>query len=284
MKRIYTLLCVLLTLFTACKKHTYERKSSSTIAPVVRTINNAAIELSATQGRTPSIVFISGFGSELTNWKDVYQGLPASYSKFAYNRAGVGKSSNVAGIRDAATIAAELKNILDAADIKPPYILVAHSMGGIYARMFYHLNKNLVKGMVLVDATHENQLDTLLSSIPQPQRDLIYSEMVAANDHLLSTMPAGSTKEEFRANFTTNYQQIKQWPSISSIPLYVISSRKVTPENPSFVIDIQTALHQQWAIQAGSLGRFVTTEKSGHYIQVEEPQLVITGINWVIAR
>ncbi len=284
MRSIISIISAALLMLTACKKSSYIINPSDQIKPVVQTINNKQVELSINQGSSPSIVFISGFGTELSAWKDVYQGIGKQYSKFVYNRAGIGKSANIPGSRDAVTIANELKLFLEAANVQPPYILVAHSMGGIYARMFYHLNQSLVKGIVLVDATHENQLDTILSTIPQPQRDMIYHELVAANDSMLNQLPEGAVKEEFRANFTKNYQQISQKGPITNIPVYVITSRKTTPENPSFVIDIQTALHQQWASAAGNLGRFVTTDKSGHYIQVEEPQLVINGIKWVLSK
>lgn len=241
-------------------------------------------EVSKTSGTTASIVLVSGYGSELATWEKLYKALSPGSTVFSYNRAGTGSSENISGPRDAKTIALEMRAVLEANNIKPPYVLVAHSMGGIYARIFYHLNPTNVKGIVLIDATHENQLDSLLSMIPQSERDMAITEIKAANDHALSLMPAGSLKEEFRANFLTNYQQIRQYPAIGNIPVYVITSTKITAENPQMVADVHRALHQQWANNAGANGRFVTTSNSGHYIHVEEPGIVAEGIRWVLSK
>jgi pimeloyl-ACP methyl ester carboxylesterase len=177
-----------------------------------------------------------------------------------------------------------MKAVLAANDIRPPYLLVAHSMGGIYARVFHHLNPGKVKGIVLVDATHENQLDSLLSMIPQPDRDFAYAGMAAVSDSILNTYPSGSLKEEFRANFAANYAQVRRFPAITEIPVCVITSTKVTDNSPQFVVDIQKTLHQQWALHAGANGKFVETHKSGHYIHIEQPGLVAEGIQWVLSR
>jgi pimeloyl-ACP methyl ester carboxylesterase len=247
-------------------------------------VNNQKTEISKTEGKTASIVFISGYDSEMANWQKVYAGLKLSSTVFTYNRACVGRSENITGPRDAKTIATELKAVLDANNIKPPYIFVTHSMGGIYARMFHHLYPGKIKGMVLVDATHERQIDSLLSFFPMQEQLLFKAELQHINDSVLNTMPAGALKEEFSANYETNYTQMKTYPAITNIPMYVITSTKVTEANSPFVIDIQKALHQQWALSAGSNGRFVTTGNSGHFIQMEEPKLVLDGIQWVLAK
>jgi pimeloyl-ACP methyl ester carboxylesterase len=280
----YYLLSIAVLFFTASCKKSLPENTNKTMPVAMVTINQKLTEVSKTIGSTPSIVLIGGFGSELSTWKNLYAVLNNGSAIFTYNRAGIGGSENISGIRDAKAVAVEMKIILEANNIHPPYVLVAHSMGGIYARMFYHLNPGKVKGIVLVDATHENQLDSLLSMIPQPDRNFAYASMVAVNDSILNTYPAGSEKEEFRANFATNYTQIRQYPAITAIPVCVITSTKVSESNPPFVVDIQKALHQQWAVSAGVNGKFVETNKSGHYIHVEEPGLVADGIRWVLSK
>jgi pimeloyl-ACP methyl ester carboxylesterase len=155
-------------------------------------------------------------------------------------------------------------------------------MGGIYARMFYHKYPSLVKGIVLVDATHEKQIDTLLSTVPQPDRDIIAQLMY--QDHLdsLAVIPDGSVKEEFRANYQLNFEQIRTYPSITNLPVYVITSTKLPADGNPLIPTVAAALHRQWAVNAGTKGQFVATTKSGHYIQVDEPRLVAHGIKWVM--
>lgn len=284
MKKYLIISMLAITALTSCKKNCLPNKSDRTMPVAVTRVNERLTEISKTTGTTASIVLVGGYGSELSTWQKLYAALPTNSTVFTYNRAGIGASENVTGPRDARSIANEMKNILDANGVKPPYVFVAHSMGGIYARIFYHLNPGKVKGIVLVDATHENQLDSLLSTIPQPDRDMALAGMAAANDSVLNSMPAGSLKEEFSANFATNYQQMRQYPAIGNIPLYVIASTKVTNDNPPFIVDVHRALHEQWAKGAGENGRFITTNNSGHYIQVEEPGLVAEGIRWVLSK
>jgi pimeloyl-ACP methyl ester carboxylesterase len=280
----YSLFCIaVLLLNSACKENFQDNVNSAMPVSMVN-VDNKLTEVSKTNGNTLSIVLIGGFGSELLSWKNLYATMNPGTTIFTYNRPGIGASENRSGQRDSKTIAKEIKTVLEANNIRPPYILVAHSMGGIYARMFHHFNPGKVKGIVLVDATHENQLDSLLSMIPQPDRNYVYANMVAVNDSILSTYPTGSLKEEFRDNFATNYAQIRQYPAITNIPMYVITSTKETEETPQFVIDIKKALHQQWATKAGVKGKFVTTVKSGHNIHIEEPNLVAEGIRWVLSK
>jgi hypothetical protein len=64
--------------------------------------------------------------------------------------------------------------------------------------------------------------------------------------------------------------------------MYVLTSTKLEEGGNPAITEITTALHRQWAADAGTKGKFVTTDKSGHYIQVDEPHLVMDGIGWVM--
>ncbi|MFY8127937.1 MAG: alpha/beta fold hydrolase [Chitinophagaceae bacterium] len=284
MKNLSILSLIVITIMSSCKKECNEINGKRIIPSVATKFNNKTIEISNTLGSSASIVLVGGFGSELKTWQNLYSILPNNASIFSYNRAGIGNSENVDGSRDAIGIAKEMRAILAANNVKPPYVLVAHSMGGVYARMFYHLHPNLVKGIVLVDATHENQLDSLLSHVPATDRSMILAQMAAANDAELQAMQNGSLKEEFRANFATNYQQIRQYNAIKNIPIYVVTSTKVTADNPAFVVDIHKELHEQWAMAAGLNGRFIATSNSEHYIHVDEPGLVAEGVRWILSK
>jgi pimeloyl-ACP methyl ester carboxylesterase len=280
-KNIIFIFNIALILFTACQKR---EEINLSLPRKVTNFKGKTLEVSKRNGNTPSVVLISGYNSELSTWNPLFKELAPSISWFAYNRAGVGKSENVSGERNALTIAQETKAILDANQIKPPYILVAHSMGGIYARMFYHLYPSQVKGIILIDATHEKQIDTLLTFVPEDQRDFILNQMEQQQIDDLAKMEQGTTKEEFRANFRENFNQISAYPSIQNIPIYVLTSTKIENEEDKFVKTITIDLHQKWAEASGNLGKFVITEKSGHYIQIEEPLLVKQAIDWVLKQ
>jgi pimeloyl-ACP methyl ester carboxylesterase len=61
--------------------------------------------------------------------------------------------------RDGQRIAQELYAALHAAGIEGPYVLVAHSFGGLFVRAFADLSPEEVAGMVLVDSSHPDQLE-----------------------------------------------------------------------------------------------------------------------------
>jgi len=82
-------------------------------------------------------------------------------AKFArvcsYDRAGLGWSDASPDPRSGANIVRELHTLLERAGEKPPYLLVGHSKGGLYARLFAGTYPHEVAGMVLVDSSHEEQ-------------------------------------------------------------------------------------------------------------------------------
>jgi pimeloyl-ACP methyl ester carboxylesterase len=80
------------------------------------------------------------------------------------NHAGMGWSESGLEPRDAHEIATELHILLTRAEEKGPYVLVGHSLGGQYVRMYADLYPADVVGMVLVDATHPD----VLTRLPEP--------------------------------------------------------------------------------------------------------------------
>jgi pimeloyl-ACP methyl ester carboxylesterase len=278
MKQILFLVLPMVTLFS-CKKMEIE---SATIKKSIIQVNQRATEVAYSEGELGTIVYVSGYNSEMDNWKYMYNMHDGRYGFFAYNRPGIGKSQNVQGARNATVIVDELRQALDAVHAKPPYIMVGHSMGGIYARLFYHKYPSLVKGLVLVDATHERQLDSLMTMIPADKRQEFSAILEEQLNQALAVMPAGAVKEEFRSNFKENYTIIKNFPRISALPIAVLTSIKPTSEEPVPVKIIIEALHREWATAAGSKGWFSATTNSGHYIQLDEPKLVRSGVEWVL--
>jgi pimeloyl-ACP methyl ester carboxylesterase len=76
-----------------------------------------------------------------------------------YDRAGYGWSDPTDAPRDAANTSRELHALLEAANIGGPYVLVGHSIGGAYVRMFATEYSQAVAGLVLVDASNPAGID-----------------------------------------------------------------------------------------------------------------------------
>ena len=104
------------------------------------------------------MILEAGLGDTLEVWKDVQPFIAANCTRtLAYNRAGYLGSEPAAGRRDSATIVAELREELKNHGIKPPYVLVGHSLGGLYMQYFARNFPDEIEGLVLVDSTHWNQ-------------------------------------------------------------------------------------------------------------------------------
>lgn len=124
--------------------------------------------------KTPVVIFITGGGAP-TEW---YLHLHRAISKFARNyfpdREGYGRSEHrpdvsTSGARSVAITAEDsardLHKLMQAIDVQPPYVLAAHSYGGIIARTYYDLYPGHVAGMALLD-TNSELLQQCLGPIP----------------------------------------------------------------------------------------------------------------------
>ncbi|MDQ3827610.1 MAG: alpha/beta hydrolase, partial [Actinomycetota bacterium] len=91
------------------------------------------------------------------DWANVQRVVAKTTRVCAYDRAGMGWSEPGPEPRDAKQISSELHTLLKGAGTVGPYVLVGHSTGGLYARMYAALYPEEVAGMVLVDSSHPEQ-------------------------------------------------------------------------------------------------------------------------------
>ena len=111
----------------------------------------------------PTVVLDAGLGQTSLDWSLVQPELGRSTRVCAYDRAGMAWSDPSPHPRKPSVVAEELHTLLANADIAGPYVLVAHSLSGKYARMFATRYPNEVAGLVLIDARHE-YMDELTSA------------------------------------------------------------------------------------------------------------------------
>jgi pimeloyl-ACP methyl ester carboxylesterase len=112
-------------------------------------------------GGGPTVILDSGLGVPAVGWKFVQSEVAKFAHVCSYDRAGYGWSSAGPVPRTSLQIVKELHALLTAANEKPPYLLVGHSFGGYNVRVFAGQYPAEVAGMVLVDASHEDQLQRM---------------------------------------------------------------------------------------------------------------------------
>lgn len=114
----------------------------------------------ADAGQPPAgtIVIENGLRADLDGWQAVIAGLaPATqqgWALLAYNRPGIGRSEATERPRDGHQVVADLRELLRQQGLRPPYLLVGHSLGGLYQQLFAREYPQEVAGLVLVDAVY----------------------------------------------------------------------------------------------------------------------------------
>ena len=110
------------------------------------------------QGRgSPTVLLEAGYGAGSNAWSRVAERIAPVTRVCAYDRAGYGFSDPGPTPRDGAAIARDLDFGLKAAGIAGPYVVVGHSAGGLYARLFAARRRDEVRGLVFVDSSVEHQ-------------------------------------------------------------------------------------------------------------------------------
>ncbi|GMN12204.1 hypothetical protein MTsPCn9_34790 [Croceitalea sp. MTPC9] len=118
------------------------------------------------KNENPTVVIEGGRGMAGTYYHWLNEGLKGSTRVVRYDRAGIGYSDVSGTPRQAEIIARELYSVLEKAGESPPYLMIGHSLGGPYIRVFTELYPDEVVGMFLLDSTHPERT-ARITSIPR---------------------------------------------------------------------------------------------------------------------
>jgi pimeloyl-ACP methyl ester carboxylesterase len=99
----------------------------------------------------PTVLFEAGIGATSLNWCNIQEAVAQFTGTASYDRSGLGWSSPCRTARTPGNVARELHELLRCAQLKPPYVLVGHSFGGLVMRRYALLYPEDVAGIVLVD-------------------------------------------------------------------------------------------------------------------------------------
>lgn len=103
-------------------------------------------------GAQATLVFENGLMLPLTTWQRVTSAFTLNTNMLAYNRPGVGRSTESELSSDPMQTVEQLRKLLQAQQFSPPYVLVGHSLGGQYVQLFAERFPEQVRAIVLVDA------------------------------------------------------------------------------------------------------------------------------------
>lgn len=228
----------------------------------------------------PVIVFINGGGSDLKDFDIVQKTISKITKTISYDKLGIGKSELTDSPRTLENVSVELKELLKKEGITDvPMIFVGHSMGGYVARYYLHRYPKNLEGIILIDPGSEFLEDEFRKV--QTEKEIMISDSTLAAQ--IKLIPKGFQME---VNAYPLHDSILKTFSIKTdIPITLLESNKVDGDDPTEkkLIEIQKRLYRDFQRQVPQM-KLISTEKSGHFIQLEEPDLVIDAIKKMIGE
>jgi len=203
----------------------------------------------------PTVILETGLGGMSAAWGWVQPEVAKFTRVVSYDRAGLGWSEADGATPDALHIARQLHTLLANAGIKGPYVLVGHSMGGLFVRVYADQYPDEVAGMVLIDASHPDQylrspaiqkhmnkgfrllkitpvlarlgLIRLSSYFSSQAKGLPVQQRAVAEVFLSSASHLATAREELSAWDATT-EEVRHTKSLGNRPLVVLSADKGT--------------------------------------------------------
>lgn len=282
--------------------------------------DNIGLNLNCFGEGSPTVVLDAGLGVPAHGWKPVQPAVAKFTRVCSYDRAGYGWSDAGPMPRTSSEIAKELHALLAAAGEKPPYILVGHSFGGFNVRVFNGAYSNDVAGMVLVDASHEDQESiipkALLESMKEIETSLRWQKRLAPayaylgigrllDDTAGLTFLSKSDRREalylelHPRFYAAELSEVESWQAsedevraagnLGDKPLIVLTAGKWTDIVPGLTQKDVDDLKQSWVndlqvreAHLSTRGRQIVVPDSDHMIPFERPDAVVSAIHEVL--
>ena len=257
MNKLVVMLAVLLA--TGCASVAALRGDSSA------QVSGRTLAYEKSGGGAPTVIFESGLGDGKDKWSQVARRVRSFAPTFVYDRAGYGASSNASDTRSAVEVVGDLRALLQAAGIKPPYVLVGHSLGGLYMQYFARNFPGEVQGLVLVESSHWDQQARMARGSP------CTASMVSA----MVALMAPHMHAEFDGSLVAE-RQVRASPALTNIPAVVLTATKRNFLERGKFAETWYGLQKEMA--ATYHAEQVIAARSGHYIQEDEPDLVVAAV------
>ncbi|HKJ18547.1 MAG TPA: alpha/beta hydrolase [Xanthomonadales bacterium] len=264
-------------------------------------INTHQLHLYCVGEGSPTVMLEAGLGNMVLSWTEVQSQLALETRICSYDRAGYGHSEPGPFPRSAGQVVNEFDKLISSAGLEPPFVLVGHSNGALYSRLYERMRPENVAGLVLIDPNPENapncpQLPPLIRSI--------YGALVALSEFgvprlalpFLFPIPENLKKdagEEFaalRARGPFLRALLSETDEACQLLEQVRNAGKPAAGLPVWVLSADrganhevTTLHTLWVKSVpGTEIRVI--EDSGHWIQRDRPEVVIDVVTTVVEQ
>jgi len=249
----------------------------------------------------PTVILEAGNGGFSTQWVRVQDELSQQMQVVSYDRAGYGWSEPSPYPVDLTRNAQDLQTALDTLGIAPPYILVGHSMGGLFNLSYAAHFPEHIAGMVFVDTTHPDMWQHFPEAMMDQQNNMIrlmrvmqvaahFGVMRIINPLAAAVVDLPADEQEVSLALSANAQYISTFlqeaeivsnlpqsmpplSDLSNIPLVVLSANSAPDGQtmPEGIFETMHGLHQQLATLSDE-GLWRVLDGSNHYsIVMSEP-------------
>ena len=264
-------------------------------------IGSHQLHIHCTGEGAPAVVFESGLGGTSLDWVRVQPAVSEFTRACSYDRAGYAWSAPGPYPRHAVRIAAELDRLLVYASVPPPYVLVGHSFGGLTIRAFASRKEpEAVAGMVLVDATHEDQFRRMAAAgIPVPmaptgRKFVIANHWVVPNGLPPALKPLAQRLALVPRAIRTLYSELgairhsalqvasMRWTTDAPVAVLARGPRRGTVSPRTAWLDGMWLDLQRDLATSVNNGSLQVVPDSGHYIHLDRPERVVTAIRTIV--
>jgi len=294
--------------------------------PVGRLVNigGSRLQLVEAGAGSPTVILEAGIASSSLSWTLVQPEVGKFAHVCSYDRSGLGWSDASRKPRTLEQCIAELRGLLSAASVPPPYVLVGHSYGALLVRAYAIQHPGEVAGLVLVDpvsvdswsAAPETQLRMLRRGVALSRRGALLARLGVVR-FALSLLLSGTSRfpkliakaasgrgESIASRLVNEVRKLPPqcWPMVRShwcdpkcflgmashleslpgnaaaleqmgslppVPLVILSAANATlkelEERETLAGTVSGAAH-------------VVAKGSGHWIQFDEPELIVAAI------
>jgi len=244
----------------------------------------------------PVVVFENGHGESINSWNKIIDSVSKICPIVLYERAGTRESKPDNKIPSLKYNSKKLKKILETLDIKPPYLLVGHSLGGIYIRGFANYYPDDLAGLIFIDPADFTQK---LMDFEAPYREIgvteeyIDSMMIAKFGNVITIDSSRNIRvqqesEMLRKLRTSDFKELNE-KDLPPIPIHFIVGGRfsVPPQFRSKDYDQESLFRartkhwiENWTnvVTKSPYGRLFYSSKAGHYVQYDDPELILLSI------
>lgn len=220
----------------------------------------------------PTVVLEAGSGSDSSTWSAVHDALTDTTRTCAYDRAGRGRSDPIER-HTLSHAAAELNALLLTAGEEPPFLLVGHSLGGAFVRVFAGEHRDEVVGLVMVD-TFDPDLQT---DWIHPLLGDLRPEHEASLDGLRATVARVDALD-----WPTSEAQLRA-ADVRGLPIEILRAPRYEPRlTEAKNAEIATAVDAAYQSLSPGNTRLTTAWGAGHMVQIDRPDVVIEAVRRLV--